>query len=150
MKKLIVAIFIILIYLFLAAKACNAQTQNINIGFGFTSKKHSNVHLGADFNMFNNSVRLTPEFFSMMPNTSTPIYFGGRAGVVLQRFAIQLGYYYTLYSTDKNEFTKGKNHFAPGGFVSYDVYVNPGIGGLTIQAGYLEEIQILFTFKAKL
>lgn len=139
------------VLLSLVAFATIAQGQTMNVGVGATTNKHGSFNLGFDLNLplsENVNVRITPEFITMVPHTTLGTFWGGRAGIAYKRIACQGGYYFNEVSADKNEYTKGKNYWLPGGFVSYDLI--RGTFGLTLQAGYLHEPQVLLTSKIDL
>lgn len=134
--------------LFLILLSTATYSQTLNVGVGATTNAHGNFNLGFDIDIAN-VVRITPELISMVPHQKLSTFFGGRAGVIINRLAVQAGYYYSYASADKTEYTKNKNYWTAGGFISYDVYICDE-GSLAVQAGYLKEPQALLTLKLNL
>ncbi len=119
-----------------------AYAQNLQVGTGLSHTGNLSISAGIGIDI--NSVQITTEYISMIPHIDNSTYFGARAGVQVLGLIPEVGYYYKLYSTDKNEYTNGKNYWVPA------VFIRKEFGIFAIQAGYLDQFHIRLIVKLKL
>lgn len=119
-----------------------AHAQNLQVSYGLSSMGKQSIGLGIGVDI--SKAQLTAEYISMIPHIDNSTYFGARAGVQVLGLIPEVGYYYKLYSTDKNEYTKGKNYWVPAAFIRKE------FGIFAVQAGYLDQFHLRIITKLKL
>lgn len=130
--------------------SCYCKAQNnayLTPSIGISQDKYFVAGIG--FNeQIAGRIQLTGEMIDIV-NVKEGANFGGKLGVTLYKangFAVTpaAGYYYHYFSSDKTEYTKGKNYWTPGYFIKGESEK------IFVELGYIKEINFRIGLKIPL